>query len=239
MDRRIDNIFFTADLHLNHENIIKYCNRYYCMTEMEINTLKKLKELDDFHNIRTFKLRPEALKIMENVLISNINSMVSRSDTLYILGDFGFACKTSSKREDKIADIKRRRNRIKCKNVHLILGNHDPLTAKEYVDNKIFLTAQWKKFLSIREKRKLELGISSDNNKLVLDHWPGVSWRGSCRGSIMLHGHCHGAIEEWKSIHMPNTPLIDVSIDNTNNYPISIQEVFKRVETLISRTPDS
>jgi len=53
------NIWFSADWHLGHANIIKYCNRPF----------KSIQEHD-------------------NALIANINAVVDQEDTLYFLGDF-------------------------------------------------------------------------------------------------------------------------------------------------------
>ena len=55
-------IFFTADLHFNHANIIKYCNR-------------------PFNNIED----------MNQLLIKNWNSKITPRDTVYIVGDFAFS----------------------------------------------------------------------------------------------------------------------------------------------------
>jgi len=52
--------FFTADLHLYHNNIIKYCNRPFANTES-----------------------------MKQTIIKNWNSVVSEEDEIYILGDIG------------------------------------------------------------------------------------------------------------------------------------------------------
>lgn len=52
-------IFFTADLHLYHTNIIKHCNRPF-----------------------------ETIEEMNNVLVDNWNKVVGPKDTIYILGDF-------------------------------------------------------------------------------------------------------------------------------------------------------
>lgn len=52
-------IFFISDLHLNHANIIKYCNRPFSSVEE-----------------------------MNHMLIRNWNSVVSDDDTIYSLGDF-------------------------------------------------------------------------------------------------------------------------------------------------------
>lgn len=52
-------VFFTADLHLGHANIIKYCNRPFSSVDE-----------------------------MNNVLIVNWNSRIQPQDVVYVLGDF-------------------------------------------------------------------------------------------------------------------------------------------------------
>lgn len=52
-------IYFTSDLHLNHEKIIKLCNRPFADVE-----------------------------VMNETIISNWNKTVKNDDTIYILGDF-------------------------------------------------------------------------------------------------------------------------------------------------------
>lgn len=56
------NIFYTADLHFNHANVIKYCNRPFVSVEE-----------------------------MNEILIDNWNSKVKSQDIVYFLGDFAFA----------------------------------------------------------------------------------------------------------------------------------------------------
>jgi calcineurin-like phosphoesterase family protein len=55
------NIFFTADTHLSHSNIIKYCNRPFSTVEE-----------------------------MDEVIIDNINDAVCKRDCLVHLGDFAW-----------------------------------------------------------------------------------------------------------------------------------------------------
>ena len=55
----LNNIYFTSDLHLEHENIIKYCNRPF---------------RDKYH--------------MNEVIIDNWNSIITEDDTVIIGGDF-------------------------------------------------------------------------------------------------------------------------------------------------------
>ena len=52
-------IFYTADLHFGHENVIKFCNRPFSDIEE-----------------------------MNEALIKNWNSVVTENDTVYIVGDF-------------------------------------------------------------------------------------------------------------------------------------------------------
>ena len=52
-------IFFTADLHFGHENIIKFCNRPF-----------------------------DTVEAMNKALINNWNQAVGHDDEIYILGDF-------------------------------------------------------------------------------------------------------------------------------------------------------
>lgn len=61
MDRIVggQKVFFTADLHLGHRNIIGYCNRPFSTGEA-----------------------------MDSAIISSINKTVSQNDILYIIGDF-------------------------------------------------------------------------------------------------------------------------------------------------------
>lgn len=60
----MSNIFFTADLHLNHHNIIKYCGRPF----------KDVLEMNE-------------------TLISNWNNVVPTDGTVYVLGDVAFGPK--------------------------------------------------------------------------------------------------------------------------------------------------
>ena len=56
-----NNIFMSSDLHLNHKNIIRYCDR-------------------PFKNVND----------MNNTLVSNWNKMINPHDTVYYLGDLSF-----------------------------------------------------------------------------------------------------------------------------------------------------
>ncbi|MDY3801066.1 MAG: metallophosphoesterase [Bacilli bacterium] len=86
-------IFVTADTHFNHENIIKYCNRPF-------------KDVNE----------------MNEVIINNWNSVVSKDDIIYHIGDYGFGTK------DELKEIFDKLNGKK----YLIMGNHDLRVGKRY-----------------------------------------------------------------------------------------------------------
>jgi calcineurin-like phosphoesterase family protein len=59
---------------------------------------------------------------MDNTIIENINSLVNKRDKLFILGDLAFTD----------AGLQQMLN-LKCKNVELIMGNHDQYPAIRYL----------------------------------------------------------------------------------------------------------
>ena len=86
-------IFLIGDLHWGHRNIIKYCNRPFSDVEH-----------------------------MNEQLIKNWNSVVSKNDIVYVVGDFALCAKS------KIIEIGNQLNGRK----RLILGNHDGASIETY-----------------------------------------------------------------------------------------------------------
>ena len=104
---------------------------------------------------------------MNRVLIQNINDMVGIDDELWILGDFAYKVGRE--------EVRRMREQIKCKHVHLIAGNHD----KDYSQDGIFQSVQHYKEL------KTVYG------RFILFHYPILEWNAAHYGSVHLHGHIH------------------------------------------------
>lgn len=78
--------YFIADTHFNHKNIIKYCNRPF----------KNSKEMNEY-------------------IVNKWNSVVTKGDIVYHLGDVGFGS------TDELKELVCRLNGTKI----LIRGNHD------------------------------------------------------------------------------------------------------------------
>ena len=102
-----------------------------------------------------------------------INECVAADDRLYILGDFTYRL--------PLAEAVCLRERIECKNVTLIRGNHDG----DWEDPDA--PQIWE---DVRDYLEVAPGYAK-GHRLVMSHYPMLSWNGKARGAIMLHGHIH------------------------------------------------
>src|SRR5437868_1386325 len=101
-------VWFTADLHLGHGNIIRYCNRPF-MTRAEAEKAK----VDPRGK---WRVSPETIDRHDQALIDAINARVAADDVLWIVGDFCWG---------ELDDAQHYRDRIACRTVYLVWGNHD------------------------------------------------------------------------------------------------------------------
>lgn len=147
---------------------------------------------------------------MNMAIVQGINKYVKEDDILYHLGDWSFG---------GVHNIFQFRNLIICKNIHLILGNHDQhIVDKEikYYDtsfNPIEL------FSSIQDVLTLDIG----KTRLFLSHYSHRVWLGSHKGVIHLYGHSHGSIPDYgKSMDVG----IDVAFKKFGEYrPFNIGDI--------------
>ena len=124
-------------------------------------------------------------------LVSSINKYVSEDDTFIFLGDWSF---------DGVNNIHKLRNQLNVKDIIFILGNHDQHIMK-HAELFTLVTPY--------------LEISVGTQKIILSHFPMVSWNRMYRGSWMLHGHCHGELFKFeKPSHWYHTnKIMDVGVD--------------------------
>jgi len=135
----MSNVFFTADSHFGHFNILRYQNRPY----------KSAEEMDEG-------------------LISNWNSVVSKNDIVYHLGDFTFG------------SVKKYTDRLNG-NINLIIGNHDNL---EQCHGH---------FCSIHASMTAKIG----SEKIFLSHFAHRVWDRSHYNVPSLYGHSHGHLPAY------------------------------------------
>lgn len=110
-------------------------------------------------------------------------STVSRKDDVYILGDL-----TSLKGDD----ARRLYEKLPGRK-HLISGNHDgaALTYASY-----FADIHPLRTLLVKQTR---CPFLESDLKLVLCHYPMITWNQKKNGSIMLHGHSHGRLDDYNA----------------------------------------
>ena len=109
------------------------------------------------------------------MVLDEINSKTKKGDELFILGDFAFK------------DLAKWRMKIRCKNVWLIKGNHDPSDEQcQFVFGDKF--------------RHTYAGKVKDQ-QCWMSHYPHMAWPSSHYGSFHLHGHLHDQRSQyWDSI---------------------------------------
>lgn len=151
-------------------------------------------------NIIEFSKRPYgSLGQMHAEFIKNWNSVVQDRDEVFHLGDVSFANLKMT-----MPIIYQLNGRIRY-----IKGNHD---------SKSFVRPQTDdlEFGSYYER-------TFDKQKVVMCHFPLLTWNKAAHGSWMLHGHCHGSLDKRNQA----TKRLDVGVDaECSAYkPISLDEV--------------
>jgi len=149
----------------------------------------------------------ESIEHWNEHILDAINKCAARADRLFILGDFCW------KRPGYW------RQRIKCRHVELILGNHD----KASQCRKVFGGAMY------HQRMTKMLGT-----RVFLSHFPNAFWDLSHRGSLHCYGHCHNQREATLDAIWPDRRSMDVSPDSavvlTGEWrPFSGQEVYDRL----------
>jgi len=162
--------FFTADLHLGHKSIIDNCHRPFASIEE-----------------------------MDAALISNINASVTKSDMLYIIGDFSLG---------NFATVCEQRKKIVCPQVFLLRGNHDGLSS-----------AQYEKAGFIFKGDICDLKME-DGQKITLCHYAMRRWNCSHHGAWQLYGHSHGHLADD-----PKSFSFDAGVDPHGYSPLSYDRV--------------
>ena len=163
------------------------------------NIVKSITKWEDKKTCRDF----DSVSDMNDALVDGINSVVGEDDILYHLGDFAFG------------GVEEFRSRIKCKNVHLIAGNHDNKILKNDKLRSLFSSVSFYRELWIEDLQKL----------IVMSHYPMKTWNMRHYGSWMLYGHVHGNLENM----VPASILLDL-IDSWRFEDIMLLSENKKVD---------
>ncbi len=167
----MSNKFYTSDLHFDHERIIELAYRPF-KTVAEMNT----------------------------TLITNWNERVTKSDIVYIIGDFTLS---NTARYKEIAE---QLNGQK----YLVLGNHDRPHPEGFVGISQYHTTKDKAF--------------GQKYNIVMFHWAIEHWQGRMEKDnpdkpvIHLHGHSHGLSNVIEN-------RFDVGMDCWEYMPVTLEEI--------------
>jgi len=147
---------------------------------------------------------------MNMALVDGINKYVKEDDILYHLGDWSFG---------GVHNILQFRNYIVCKNVHLILGNHDQHIVDKEIKYHDTSFNPIEIFSSVQDVLTLDIG----KTKLFLSHYSHRVWLGSHKGVVHLYGHSHGSIPDYgKSMDVG----VDVAFKKFGEYrPFNIGDI--------------
>lgn len=182
--------WFTADTHFGHANIVKYCQRPFLSPEEQ--------EKVSVDPRGKWKVSKDTINRHDEVLLQSINELVMPDDTLWILGDF---CWGKEKEAASYLD------RITCKNIHFVWGNHDHSSIGHLFQSE------------------MQQGVIRVQGQLIwLNHYPMRSWDGRFHGSWHLYGHVHNRFAEAdrEAQHMLTK---DVGMDACNYQPISFDKL--------------
>lgn len=210
--RRMKNVWFTSDTHFGHLKIPLYSKRRFCLGASELSVAQEIWEKESCRSSR-WSPSPESVARMDDYLIDRINECVDKDDILWHLGDFCFWKKSSARQAAKVY-----RERINCRNLFLIMGNHDLPETSDAFDASY----------DYRE-------IKVQSKQIVLSHYAHCFWNRSHYGSWMLYGHAHGNAESWLDCNMPGRLSMDVGVDNAfkvlGEYrPFSFREIASIME---------
>lgn len=155
--------WITSDTHKGHKNIVK-----------GVSSWTDLSKCRDFETVEQHDLH----------IIDNINKYVKEDDTLWHLGDWSFG---------GIENVFAFRDKIKCRNIHIILGNHDHHIAR---NKKWFDRYSRELFSSVSDL----VHRSFSGEDVVLCHYAMRTWENAHHGAIMLHGHSHDTLSDYSAV---------------------------------------
>lgn len=191
------NLWFVSDTHYGHTNICRGVSKWR----------------NKFGEVPEGQTRPfNTIEEMNDRIVEGINSSIGEDDILFHMGDWSFG---------GFENIKIFRDRINCKNIHLILGNHD-----HHIKNNRGNVKNLFKSVNKTVTLYVEMPTMGKNKRKIIHtfelfHYPIASWIGMNDGVIHLHGHVHLPPNK----RLSEGKAMDVGIDGNYMDPISLNDV--------------
>lgn len=154
------------------------------------------------NNIIKYSTRPfERIDEMNAFIIDEVNQVAGQDDRVFNLGDVAF--------KGALELLKSWRSRIVCKNIYVVLGNHD----REQII---------KQFFKVLPPQYI---YDNDGYRLVLNHYALRVWPHSHHRSGHLYGHSHGKLSPMVTSDGRGAMAFDVGVDCWGYKPLSLDQV--------------
>jgi calcineurin-like phosphoesterase family protein len=174
--------------------------------------------ISDLHighkNVIKFDGRPFTdVDEMHIEMIKRWNSVVGDDDIVYYLGDLAFARDELTKWF--IYSLKGK--------IHFILGNHDKM-------KDIMKFGRWENVheygteINVKDEDTIGSRGSQGYQRIIMSHYPILSWNKAHYGSWHLHGHCHGSLMKSNQDYYKRK-VIDVGCNVIDYTPMSYEKV--------------
>ena len=192
------NLYFVSDSHFSHSNICSATTQW--------------KDAGD--TVRQFS----SLEQMNRTIVDNINAVVGENDILFHLGDWSFG---------GFEQIEKFRSQLVCKNIHIVLGNHDHHIErnKDGIQSLFSSVNSFIPHLLVKREIEGSKGMMERFGFCVF-HYPIASWIDMNSGVIHLHGHVHLP----KHLKLGKGRSLDVGMDGNDMKPYSLDEVMELVK---------
>lgn len=157
------------------------------LTELLKTTTGRILFMSDLHydheNVIRFDGRPfSSIYEMNRSILYELEKNVHTDDILIDLGDLFWKCSDN--------EIKEVLDRIHPWKFYKIIGNHDKWPVYQRLG---------KYFDLVCDQLDIKVEHEGKQYQLALSHYPMVSWNHKPRGAFMIHGHCHGNIDQFNN----------------------------------------
>ena len=174
--------------------------------------------ISDLHvghaNVIRFDGRPfQSTDEMHAELIKRWNSVVGPDSLVYFLGDLSFS--RSGLTKWFVSQLNGR--------IWAIAGNHDRPSKLRELD-RFEDVHEYGTEVGILDEDTIGTRGSQGYQKIVLSHYPILSWNKSHYGAWHLHGHCHGSLVKSQPDYYKRK-VMDVGCNMIDYTPISYGQV--------------
>lgn len=162
---------------------------------------------------------PDIMKKHDTGIILRWNMTVRKHDTVYILGDLSFLTNEETRKLLEKLNGKK----------HLIIGNHDG--SCRGLENYFVSVSQIKEVTF----KKTVFPFLDENMHCVFCHFPIMAWNRRMHGSVMVHGHTHGSLDE---INKQSEELrVDIGFDSAlgNCGLVSLEQLYNYIKTEVTK----